>query len=109
MEELGTAQRQNDIIDKLANLMAKLEQTQNQIMLLRLELGMDGIHGRIPIAEATLVEHRKRMDNMDEDIDTLKHGVSESVGKNKLLTTIMGLAGGGGAVGLIELMKVLLK
>lgn len=103
------AQRQADIMDKLAGLMQTVEQTRNQIMLLRLELGMDGIHGRIPIAEATLIEHRKRMDNMDDDIDTLKHGVSESVGKNKLLTSLIGLASGGGAVGLIELMKVVLK
>lgn len=108
MDEVNV--RQAEILTQLATVIKLSEEGRNEIKLLRVELGLgDSVHGRIPVVESRLGRLEQLLDKMNEEIDKLQHTASESVGKNKLVTSVIAILSGGGVVGLIELAKTMLK
>jgi hypothetical protein len=96
------AQRQTEIMEQLVALMTKVDENSTQVKLLRIELGLDSMHGRIPILETNFNRHDLRMDKMDVAIERLKESEAEDAGRSKLLTGAIALLGGGVAGALIE-------
>jgi hypothetical protein len=96
--------RQTQIILALEGVLLKIEESKNELKLLRTELGMDSTHGRIPLLEASIARHEARMEKMDALIDKLIVGNSEAMGKKELLHSILALAGGGAGGAIIAIL-----
>lgn len=99
-EEL--TRRHAEILLQLGSLISKVDQNITELKLLRLELGLDSMHGRIPLLETTMSRHELRMDKMDTTVEKLKETEAEEQGRAKLLTGVIALLGGGVAGALIE-------
>lgn len=103
MEEDAVARRQTEILTQLAALIAKVEQNITELKLLRIELGLDSVHGRIPMLESNLSRHDNRLDKMESSIDKLKEAEAEDAGRAKLFNGIIALLGGGAAGAILDL------
>lgn len=98
---------QSEILKQLTMLVAKVEESRSEIRLLRIELGLDGTHGRLPTVEATLFRQASHLDKIDQALFSLQTGESESRGREKFLNTIFALIGGGAGGVAIELVAKL--
>jgi chromosome segregation ATPase len=102
----NTAQRilqeLSELKTSLAMLRNKTEEIQeqsrengNEIKLLRTELGLNGEHGRLPVMETTILRMEKRQEESDKRIDDLEALRSENQGRQRLIGSVVALAGGG--------------
>jgi hypothetical protein len=106
---------QAQILEQLTELKGKVEESLqqgrengNDLKMLRRELGLDGQHGRLPMVEATLLRHERRMEKNEARVKELETGSNEASGKAKLVATALALMGGGAGGALIALLAHLL-
>jgi hypothetical protein len=104
-----TNQRQAEILTILATLVQKVEEGRSELKLLRTELGLDGPHGRIPVAEAALTRLDIRINGLESEIRTLQATKHEGIGRSNFINTILALLGGGAGGVLLELAGKFLK
>ena len=102
---------QTQILEQLTEVKGRVEESleqgrenNNELKMLRRELGLDGAHGRLPIVEATLMRHELRMEKSEARVDELEEMRSEAAGKAKLAATALALLGGSAGGAAIELL-----
>jgi chromosome segregation ATPase len=67
----------------------------NEIRLLRIELGLNSEHGRLPVMDKTILQIEKRQEDSNKRVDDLESIRSENQGKQRLIGTVLALASGG--------------
>lgn len=82
------------ILSELSELKEKVDESLEQgrecntdLKLLRKELGIDGLHGRLPVLEATVTKHEMR-------IGELETGKIEMRARHRLVHSILAFCGG---------------
>jgi hypothetical protein len=89
------------IFQELAELNRKVDQTNNDIAVLRKELGIEGEHGRLPIVEAKVA----RLETRVEDLLIER---AETHARQRLVVTLISLfAGGLGAAVFTAVLRAL--
>lgn len=102
-------EHQAEILKQLTMLVARVVECRSEITLLRTELGLDSLHGRLPTAESTLLQHAAHLEKIDEALFALQTGESENRGREKFINTIFSLIGGGAGGAAIEIIAKLVK
>jgi len=81
--------------DKTDEIQEQGRENNNEIKLLRTELGLNGEHGRLPVIETTFLRMERRQDDSEKRIDDLEALRSENQGKQRLIGTVLAVASGG--------------